>query len=948
MSMRVGANVLHFPHDQANLSDHFPVFASIQDDANVPYSCFPRRIPDWIFRDPVWAKTVDSLAADRRILGTSDPWLGLHLVKEIFHEAAARISFSTTSACPKSTQFRLGKVMGALKAIRTKDKKSFDKCCRSYPDIRLKAQRNETMGSDCWPLSPSALDRLRDHAATLAQEELREQIELEVRSTDDWQDFTPRSSAKRNRVNVLLEVYRCWRRRRTTSAIAAVVKSDGIVTSDPTEMAEELSKHWQGVFSKAPPAQHPIETFMKENMPPFPPIDWHVTEDDFLAVLQQSGNTAPGPDGIPYGCWRKAPRWVQSLLYTCCNTWLGGSRLPLNFNWSFLTLLPKVDTGELRSKDTRPLSLGNSDAKLFASALQSRFELGLEHFVSTEQSGFMRGRSIIGAIVETESTMITHSLSHDRAAALFFDFSAAFPSLAHPFIWEGLKAAGIPHTVIDAIKQLYDNNAHWLKLKGGLYPSIVVRSGVKQGCPLSPTLFIVACEAVLRFLKKNLDPRSDHLSGYADDLAVILGNLWKSAPALALAFSRVADVSGLELNVSKCVLIPLWVRAGGPLRHLEELVPAWRHFKISLSVKYLGAMIGPDSHQFRWESADRKFHDRLQSISKLGGGHFFTTLFFRIYAATVFSHLMQIFEPRDWQELQSKAIRQLVKGPKDWLPISWATAPVSGTPPPCQFQDLHVLHEAILMRCATQTFPRCSEVHNRIRAVLDADTAPLWHPWQSWHQHSSATTLAEAAARGKGILHAFPRDEQHLVQSHLYKHLQGQRAKISPWPTWERRLQRWAALSSPAPFLRVLCSRITRVLLSTSSAPVSTRWALLRTYLNGWCTARRFQRTGACLFCKGGEDSLEHFSRCPIIRVVANSRMDLNLCASRPLRFFMLDGDVLSRDQILRHAVFLHAVYRAHNHLRWHPVSGSTQDRIWSEVRSVCMSHPGLIRVIPT
>ena len=38
----------------------------------------------------------------------------------------------------------------------------------------------------------------------------------------------------------------------------------------------------------------------------------------------------------------------------------------------------------------------------------------------------------------------------------------------------------------------------------------------------------------------------------------------------------------------------------------------------------------------------------------------------------------------------------------------------------------------------------------------------------------------------------------------------------------------------------------------------------MHTALNGWCTARRFQTTGACSFgCGAGADSVEHYAHCP-------------------------------------------------------------------------------------
>ena len=103
--------------------------------------------------------------------------------------------------------------------------------------------------------------------------------------------------------------------------------------------------------------------------------------------------------------------------------------------------------------------------------------------------------------------MIGHSIRFKRTAALFFDFTAAFPSLAHTFLWEGLEAAGIPTFIIDAIKQLYSNNAHWLKLKGGAFPSII---WAETRMPLEPKTLHHSWRSHFMLYQKALECQRPH------------------------------------------------------------------------------------------------------------------------------------------------------------------------------------------------------------------------------------------------------------------------------------------------------------------------------------------------------------------------------------------------------------------------------------------------------
>ena len=76
-------------------------------------------------------------------------------------------------------------------------------------------------------------------------------------------------------------------------------------------------------------------------------------------------------------------------------------------------------------------------------------------FISKEQNGFMRDRSIIDSILNVEAAMISTSVWARRGAGLFFDFTAASPSLSHRCFWEGLETASIPTHITLAIQGLY-------------------------------------------------------------------------------------------------------------------------------------------------------------------------------------------------------------------------------------------------------------------------------------------------------------------------------------------------------------------------------------------------------------------------------------------------------------------------------------------------------------
>ena len=83
--------------------------------------------------------------------------------------------------------------------------------------------------------------------------------------------------------------------------------------------------------------------------------------------------------------------------------------------------------------EVRPLSIVNTNNRLMANAVRLRVEPMLAQAISPAQRGFLPGRSMLQIVVEIDGEMRAASLQADRAAAVFFDFAAAFPSLAHDF-----------------------------------------------------------------------------------------------------------------------------------------------------------------------------------------------------------------------------------------------------------------------------------------------------------------------------------------------------------------------------------------------------------------------------------------------------------------------------------------------------------------------------------
>lgn len=139
----------------------------------------------------------------------------------------------------------------------------------------------------------------------------------------------------------------------------------------------------------------------------------------------------------------------------------------------------------------------------------------------------------------------------------FIDLSKAFDTVDRPKLWDRLAELGIQGTMLKAIQSYYQNVDESVRTSEGFTEQIRSEMGVRQGCPLSPTLFGFFIDKVEAFIGK-LHPHSTvHIGGikvpmllYADDIVIMATSEWELQYMVAL-FSGFCSLHGLAVNTDK-------------------------------------------------------------------------------------------------------------------------------------------------------------------------------------------------------------------------------------------------------------------------------------------------------------------------------------------------------------------------------------------------------------
>ena len=926
--------------------------------------------PDEVVHDERWPLQVAAEFHDLLdvAVDTSNPLTKLRLLKAAMRSVSVRLMEERTAATDDSMPTSsLDAVMTALRRLERRGMVDLPGLCARYPLLR------RLLPQDLLRHAPGrCLEILRNHALELARAAAMEALQ---RLHDDLPGLDATALSQR-RAQVLQQLKRVAPGRSTS--LPAVVDTNGNLQTNGAGMAAALRRHWSQVFA-ARRLDHDLrrDWFRIDAARPsglraaVQPLlsdgsAWQLRRSDVRKAVDMSSKSSPGPDGVPYAAWRRlGPLAVDTLHAAALELASAGgsasllSAFPLDgdgntdFNQAVMVFIPKKVDREVNGVrccepgDVRPLSIVNTDNRLMANAVRLRVEPLLERAISSAQRGFLPRRSMLHNVVELDSEMRAASLQREQAAAVFFDFAAAFPSLAHDFMMDVLSFLNLPLSFIHFVENLYRGNGCKISAAGELHAGFGIRAGIRQGCPLSPLLFALCGDLLLRRLIHEL-PTEDVTRAYADDIGLVASDIFESAGIFGPLFSEYAAVSGLALNLAKTVFVPLGDDSAQAFREkLERRWPGWGAVQVRGWAEYLGFALGPDAGTRVWRKAFAQYERRATLWAQLGLGLHHTSVAYNVYIASLLGFILQLeVLPANWPSLEAATLRKLVPGPANWILPADLHALRRHHGMPHDFSNMGEVLLAARFRVAYREAVasgglRVSRTVHRLDALYRG-TPHLRRSgrWREWFLHSFVHNLQAAVEeyRSHGIdivgieaelgangprphTQAQTRRLVHGVQRAAQAAL-ARTIRAQPEARLRQKLARW--LLPLYPRLRAL--RAARLLPRLRRlVPPRVVAAVLRTWFNGWCTRRRFQQHGMCLFgCSMGADSVEHYMRCSRIHQHGESRLRLPPPATfeqRGVCFLLLEPRPrLDDDTLIRRALLLAAAYRLHcSHRRGAP-----------------------------
>lgn len=271
---------------------------------------------------------------------------------------------------------------------------------------------------------------------------------------------------------------------------------------------------------------HDLENTIKDYQNP---LDFPITEQDLLTHINKlKSKKAYGPDCIlneMLKCMSEKFRWAILKLF---NLVLSVGYFPDIWNHGLVTPIYK-NGDKFDPKNYRGISVNSNLGKLFCSIINSRLmDFLMKHnILSKSQIGFLPNHRTTDHIYTLHTLIEKYTHNRNKLFSCFVDFKTAFDTIWHNGLFYTLMKNGVGGKAYDIIKSMYSGAKCAIKIGSKRTDYIPQECGVRQGCPLSPTLFNLYINELATILEMSTTtgPTLNNIDAkfllFADDLVLL-------------------------------------------------------------------------------------------------------------------------------------------------------------------------------------------------------------------------------------------------------------------------------------------------------------------------------------------------------------------------------------------------------------------------------------------
>ena len=357
--------------------------------------------------------------------------------------------------------------------------------------------------------------------------------------------------------------------RQNNNVIKEIKNGEGKLLNKTEDMLDEVHKFYKDLYScTSINRDKAIELLKfiseKVNQEDMEILESEISLDEIKkALFGMSKNKSPGPCGLTAEFFCKFFPLFGEIFLKIFKVIEDEKIMTRSMRHGIVNLVYKNKGDKNLLKNFRPISLLCVDYKILARIMSNRLKLVLPKLISATQTCCIIGRDIADTTASIRDLIEIIENDNLEGYLIKIDQEKAFDKVDHDYLFLVLEKFGFGPKFIQWIKIFYSNVNSSIKCNGFLTKYVKLNNSIKQGCPVSALLYVLAAEPLAQAIIKNKNikgvkiPNSEveaKIFQHADDTNIFTGDK-ESIEETFQVLSLYSQASGAKINKQKSEIL---------------------------------------------------------------------------------------------------------------------------------------------------------------------------------------------------------------------------------------------------------------------------------------------------------------------------------------------------------------------------------------------------------
>lgn len=422
--------------------------------------------------------------------------------------------------------------------------------------------------------------------------------------------------------NTTRQFWTQFKKRKQRTKIKELQLSNGKVSESKNEIANEIKTFYSALWTRiaddnqANQADYltaynaaTSQTSMREKTT-INPIH---QEEVWHTIRNMKREKTPGRDGLTVEFyitfWDKIGRKLTHLI----NNAILFSNMPESWDKAKIILIHK-NKEKSKLENWRPISILNVDYKIMAKILNQRLTTEVEASINKSQKAGLPRRYMNTIHNNVNSVKGHYNGKQKEAYIMTIDASKAFDKVNHQQLIGILERLPTTRTTLRAIKKIYSNPTAVIEINGLEIAEISCTRGIRQGCPLSMSLYAISADPLAQKIEANqaidglkIGAVTQKIDQFADDVTLYIGSITAISEVLS-EYQSHYRATGQDINREKTEILPLNRKSKEILRNSQHAA------MMKPSIKILGIHHGESDIEKNHAALMIKIEDSARAI----------------------------------------------------------------------------------------------------------------------------------------------------------------------------------------------------------------------------------------------------------------------------------------------------------------------------------------------